>query len=192
MVSPTTKPPNPQSPTLNVLLTPDTLLLLHHLHPHDLLISQRVHPLWHALITTTHTLQCILGFRLPSHPPKTPTYNPILQRLFPPIFPTDSLTPTSPYFVPEEIHKLRFAHDTAYYKKFSRRNASWRRMYPMDIPCWIHKLVVHCEGDGVHARGSQAHRVIDEWVKGGQDVALGAEMRLVWDLVVAGLGAVRF
>ncbi|PYI09432.1 hypothetical protein BO78DRAFT_438043 [Aspergillus sclerotiicarbonarius CBS 121057] len=181
------KPPHPAQ--TKFLATPDTLLILfHHLPPHDLLVSQRVCSLWNTPITNTHTLQCILGFRFPSSPaPEIPTFNPLLQWLFPPFFATDVSTRTSPYFMPETTHSLRFSHDDTYRERVFREDASWRRMRPMDVPCRIQKLVVHCRVAGNDDGESAAYRVFDDWAR--QDPVLGADMRLVWDFVLCGLGA---
>ncbi|RAK96513.1 F-box protein [Aspergillus ibericus CBS 121593] len=186
--SKTPKPAPPHPAQTKVLTTPDTLLtILHYLPPHDLLSSERVCRLWNTLIKSTHTLQCILGYRFPSPPPEHPTFNPLLQWLFPSLFPITPSTKTTLYFVPETIHSLPFAHNRKYHEKVFSEHASWRRMKPMDVPCRIKKLVIHWKDTESHEPRDAAYRVYDPWA--GQDPVLGADMALVWDFVLCGLGA---
>ncbi|PYH31577.1 F-box protein [Aspergillus neoniger CBS 115656] len=153
--------------------------------PFDLMRAQLVCRQWRTLITTRSPLRAVLFYDFVHPYPTEPAFNPLMQYLFPVLFPTPDFTkPTSPIFMPEDIQHMRLGDDTAYHKAVFRPEASWRRMRPMNIPCRVRKVVRKTVRDDQNP----AKNLLMYDKEAGQDPVLGATMELVWDVLLHEIG----
>lgn len=149
------------SPRERVLGTTDTLeLVLLQLDIQTLLLAQRTCRLWHAIITTSPSIQELL-FYLPNDI-KKPIYNPLLAKSFPAFFPHPTTGMTDANFTFMTFDTIQNPQKTIAY---NRREASWRRMLVRQPPP---RSFVFLEAVSGNAHSQPFHRKIIQVTSGSR------------------------
>ena len=112
----------------------------------DLLVAaQRVNPNWHEMVASSPALQQKLFFQPRSaQEDRELEFNPLLQQLFPPWFET----PKSRFERGEPFKALQWNKNPTTQMAYARREASWRRMLPMQPPPKTLRVVKHSYSQG--------------------------------------------
>jgi hypothetical protein len=158
--------------------------VLLQLSQRDLLVLQRVSRRWRDTIAGSPTVQQKLFFQPIDHAAE-PELNPLLREIFPPLFVPEevpnSWSNSRDWNNTSEIDSLDWYKDGSRKKKIMREDASWRRMYPVQPPARIEKVV---KTGGCQCVGETKKT---GWVKEGfwaQEEKGGVIMGGLWDLLV--------
>jgi hypothetical protein len=138
----------PLTATDQVFLVPELLeSILLHLPLQDLLVNaQRINHTWNAIIQNSKRLQEVLFFEATSlkHIGKTPEFNPLLVQAFPPWF---SISSSGNGWANWNWRKYSESLDAnsseAKKEAYGRKEASWRRMLPIQPASRKLKVVMH-------------------------------------------------
>ena len=155
-----------------VLLTPELLeVILNNVEEDDLLVNaQRVSLGWNAAITGSIRLQRKLFFQpKPYIPSEEAQYNLILRKKFGPWFAKNG--PKAVQYG-KDIKPLDWNSSEQACDAFARKEASWRRMYPVQPPATTLKVVKRT----YYMRGHH-------YVRGSVDFPEGVKMGVLYDLV---------
>jgi hypothetical protein len=181
---------SPKTRLASMLVTPAAFSIpelleniLRHLPPIDILRHQRVCRHWHTVITTSTSLQQALFFRAKVGA-QEPQFNPLLQSLFPPMFDSKTVIPSMYEHYIDQIYEMSWYKNIERRKNVLREDASWQRMFPIQPPAKIDKLLFQwscgCAG------GSKSVVLLD---KAQREQEPGAKMGFVFDVLVAMLDA---
>lgn len=108
----------------------------------DLLVIQRVSKRWQNIITTSPALQQKLFFKPVPKSTRQRRFNPLLKDMLPAFFRTDNIKE-----VPQGMEQCDIIGEDWYQnehrrRKFLCKEASWRRMYPIQPPTLLEELIL--------------------------------------------------
>jgi hypothetical protein len=108
----------------------------------DLLVAaQRVNRSWHEMVASSPVLQQKLFFQpCPEQEDRGPEFNPLLQQAFPPFF---EIPPGDRFRRGEPFKALQWNKNSTTQNAYARREASWRRMLPMQTPSKTLQVIKH-------------------------------------------------
>jgi hypothetical protein len=164
-------------------------LILLHLPQKDLLLAQVVCVIWKETIRVSPKLQQKLFFESTTSLGQRPELNPLLQKLFPWLFKLEEC-PKFGFMLAElpdyrdmisvqDIREYEWFRDGRRRNAVLREDASWRKMYAVQPPAPIGKVV---KGGGCDAYEYIDHGVIEPPFQHLQDK--GARMGLIYDIVL--------